>query len=282
MALVQVSKILRECKEEGKCAIAFSGFNLESIGWVIETAEEENTPVILLEYPTYSSMIEFSTFAAVTKELAGRVKIDVGLMIDHSPDMETAMKAVSGGFTSVMVDFSSLPFEENVRRTAEVVRYCHAMGIDVEGEVGHVGSGMNEADYLDEAGYTRPETAVEYVKRTGVDQLAVAIGTAHGNYKASPKLDLERLDKIREAIDIPLVLHGGSGVPYDQLREAFKRGICKLNIATDYNQYIYHCVKNLVLSDNADKKRMSDCIKEARPLAKEYIRNLIRMGNGKN
>lgn len=280
MAVERVCDILRAADKGGYGVISFAAFNLESIGWVLEAAREENTPVLLMEYPTYNTMMPFSTFAAVVKDLAARARVPVGLMLDHGPRFETAMAAVAGGFTSVMVDFSTEPYEENVRKTREVVRACHAMGVDVEGEVGRVGDADRESDYLNAENYTDPRVAADYLEKTGVDQLAVSIGTAHGNYPTEPKLDIGRLDLLNAAVDTPLVLHGGSGVPDEQLRNAFAHGINKLNVATHYNQMIFSAVADVIKGGRAQTPRISDCMKAARPAVLAYIRHLIRLGRG--
>lgn len=281
MAVERVTDILRAADKEKCGVISFAAFNLESISWVLEVAEEEKTPVLLMEYPTYNTMMPFSTFSAVVKDLAVKARVPVGIMLDHGPSFETAMAAVAGGFTSVMVDFSGESYEENVRKTREVVRACHAMGIDVEGEVGRVGDADTESDYLSSDNYTDPKVAVDYLEKTGVDQLAVAIGTAHGNYVSEPHLDIERLKLLNAATDTPLVLHGGSGVPDDQLRAAFQNGVNKLNIATHYNQIMYDAVADVIRGGKSATPRISDCMKAAKPAAQEFIRHLIRLGNGK-
>ena len=155
------------------------------------------------------------------------------------------------------------------------------MGIDVEGEVGRVGDADTESDYLISDNYTDPKVAVDYLEKTGVDQLAVAIGTAHGNYVSEPHLDIERLKLLNAATDTPLVLHGGSGVPDDQLRAAFQNGVNKLNIATHYNQIMYDAVADVIRGGKSATPRISDCMKAAMPAAQEFIRHLIRLGNGK-
>ena len=281
MAVERVTDILCAADKEKCGVISFAAFNLESISWVLEVAEEEKTPVLLMEYPTYNTMMPFSTFSAVVKDLAAKARVPVGIMLDHGPSFETAMAAVAGGFTSVMVDFSGESYEENVRKTREVVRACHAMGIDVEGEVGRVGDADTESDYLSSDNYTDPKVAVDYLEKTGVDQLAVAIGTAHGNYVSEPHLDIERLKLLNAATDTPLVLHGGSGVPDDQLRAAFQNGVNKLNIATHYNQIMYDAVADVIRGGKSAMPRISDCMKAAKPAAQEFIRHLIRLGNGK-
>lgn len=277
MSLEKAVDILRYADQQKKCVIGFDAFNLESIKWIIDTAEEEQVPVILMIYPGDKKIMPLSTFASVTRDLASKVSVPVGLMLDHGPDFATTMEAVRGGFSSMMIDTSHLDFEENVRQTAEVVKTCHALGIDVEGELGHVGIASNEDDYLNADNFTRVDKAVEFVERTGVDILAVSIGTAHGSYISAPKLDLERLEQINAAVDIPLVLHGGTGVPVDQLKAAFARGINKLNYATGYKLKLYEVAKQIM--DQAEiRPRWSDLIIAMEQPMHDFIRSILRLG----
>jgi ketose-bisphosphate aldolase len=234
------------------------------------------TPVILMIYPAMKTIMPYSTFAAVTRDLASKVDVKVGLMLDHGPSFEDAMEAVAGGFSSIMIDYSHLEFEENIRLTKEVVRACHGLGIDVEGELGRVGVAANEEDYTNTDYYTRADKAAEYVERTGVDALAVAIGTAHGNYISEPKLDLDRLMEINRAVDIPLVLHGGTGVPEEQIRQAVLLGINKLNLATGYNLKMYDVYKRII-EEQKSRPRMTDLILAAEEDIKVYLRKAMRM-----
>ena len=176
----------------------------------------------------------------------------------------------------MMIDTSHLPFEENVKKTAEVVKTCHALGIDVEGELGHVGIAANEEDYKNADNFTPVDKAVEFIQRTGVDILAVSIGTAHGSYVSAPSLDLERLEKINEAVDTPLVLHGGTGVPQEQLKAAFARGINKLNYATGYKLKLYEVARQLMDSGEI-RPRMSDLMLAMERPMHDFIREIMRL-----
>ena len=276
MSLEKAVDILRYADQQKKCVIGFDAFNLESIKWIIDTAEEEQVPVILMIYPGDKKIMPLSNFASVTRDLASKVSIPVGLMLDHGPDFATTMEAVRGGFSSMMIDTSHLDFEENVRQTAEVVKTCHALGIDVEGELGHVGIASNEDDYMNADNFTRVDKAVEFVERTGVDILAVSIGTAHGSYISAPKLDLERLEQINAAVDIPLVLHGGTGVPEEQLKAAFARGINKLNYATGYKLKLYEVAKQ-IMDQGEIRPRWSDLINAMEQPMHDFIRSILRM-----
>ena len=276
MALEKAVDILKYADREKKCVIGFDAYNLETIKWVIDTAEEEQIPVIVMIYPGDKKITPLSTFAAITRDLAGKVQVPVGLMLDHGPDFTTTMEAVKGGFSSMMIDTSHLPFEENVQKTAEVVKTCHALGIDVEGELGHVGIAANEEDYKNADNFTPVNKAVEFIERTGVDILAISIGTAHGSYVSAPELDLERLEKINEATDIPLVLHGGTGVPEDQLKAAFARGINKLNYATGYKLKLYEVAKQIMDSGEI-RPRMSDLMLAMEQPMHDFLREIMRL-----
>ena len=276
MALIKACDIMKMADQGGYAAIGFDAFNLESIMYIIETAEELNTPVILMIYPAMKANMPYSTFAAVTKDLAEKASVPVGLMLDHGPDFEDAMAAVAAGFTSIMIDYSHLEYEDNVRLTREVVKTCHALGIDVEGELGHVGIAANEADYTDAKNFTEVDKALDYLERTQVDALAISIGTAHGNYVSAPNLDMERLKEINAVTDVPLVLHGGTGVPEEQIREAISLGINKLNMATGYNLKMYDVMKKYIV-EGKGRPRATDLLLGTNEEIKEYIRHAMKL-----
>ena len=173
------------------------------------------------------------------------------LNLDHGGPFEAIMLAIRCGFNSVMIDRSTLPFEENVKEVAEVVKVAHALGVSVEAELGHVGQGI-EYEQTRDSGLTNPDEAVEYVKRTGVDCLAVSIGTSHGVYKGTPYLDFPLLEKLVSLVDIPLVLHGGSGTGDDNLQKAVENGIQKVNLATDLVTEGGKYLKDYISKDGVD------------------------------
>lgn len=275
MPLEKVSTILKDASIKGYGVVGFNAFNFESIAWIIETAEEENTPVIAMLYPSKSKHIPYSTFAAITKDLASKARIPVGLHLDHCTSFTEIMGAIASGFTSVMIDGSALPFDENVKATAEVVKSAHAMGVDVEAELGRVGFAANSKDFTDSRGFTDPGEAAEFVELTGVDSLAVAIGSAHGNYVATPKLDLGRLEEISKAVKVPLVLHGGTGIPDEQIRKAVKLGIRKLNVGTGYSQIQYDKAKEAIEGNKANHM-MTNLVALIKNDSKEFVRDRIR------
>ena len=193
--------------------------------------------------------------------------------LDHGSSYELAMQAFRAGYTSVMIDGSHHVFEENIEITKSVVRACHAAGIPVEAELGKVGGKEDDLDGGNGNGYTVPSEAAEFAERTGVDSLAVAIGTAHGVYKGTPKLDMERLSEIRKVVSVPLVLHGTSGVPDDAVRECVARGMCKVNYATDLRIAFSKGLKEYLAKDPEvfDPKKYS-------AVGREYVKEYVKSG----
>ena len=228
--LVSMKEILVKAQKERYGVIAPNILNEDTARVSIEAATELNAPLIIdvgyLVHPNIRML------AHIIRAYAMAAPVPIALNLDHGKKFEHAVGAIQAGFTSVMVDRSSLPFEDNVRDVAEVVRIAHSVGVDVEAELGHVGDAQHY-DRDRNAGLTDPQQASEYVEQTQVDFLAVAIGTAHGAYRGTPKLDFDRLRELRDAVDIPLVLHGGSGSGDDNLCKAIDLGISKINLATD-------------------------------------------------
>lgn len=220
--------------QEGKYAVgAFNVENLDMIIAVIEAAEALNAPVMLQTTPSTVKYAGLDYFLANVKVAAEKAKVPVALHLDHGSSFELAMQALRSGYTSIMIDGSPLGFEENIAVSKSVADACFPSGIPVEAELGKVGGKEDDLEVEEMNCYTDPQEAKEFVERTGVSSLAVAIGTAHGLYQGEPKLDLNRLSEIREVVSIPLVLHGGSGVPDVMVQETIKRGICKVNYATE-------------------------------------------------
>ena len=202
----------------------------------MNTAQKLGSPVILSYAPIHRELLSLEEAAELGRFYAGRVDVPVALHLDHGTDLEMIKKAIDLGFTSVMIDASALPFEENVRITKEVTDYAHPLGIDVEAEIGHVGAEDETGPHsLSATTYTEPMAARQFEEQTGVDALAVSIGTSHGAYKnGTPHINFDILQQIRAWTDVPLVLHGGSGTGDENLRKCAEMGICKINIYTDY------------------------------------------------
>lgn len=228
--LVNLKQIIGMAEEGGFCVPAFNVYNMESVMGVIKAAEEENAPVIIQVYPRLINEECGYYLAPVIIAAAKKATVPVCFHLDHGPSEIEAQRALRWGATGIMYDGSVHPFEENVKNTKHIVDICECIDVGVEGELGHIGTVNDET--MDE--FTDPKEAAEFVKRTGVTCLAVLIGNAHGHYKKTPCLDIQRVKAIREATGgTPLVLHGGSGIPDDQVKAAIKAGIRKMNIGTD-------------------------------------------------
>jgi len=234
MSLCDMKSLLVAGRRDGYAVGAFTVWDMESVQAVVGAAESLKLPVIAQVGPWEADFAGMELLADIVKHVALRASVPVALHLDHGESFERAMQALHCGFTSVMIDASSLPFEENVAITREVVKCAHAAGVSVEGEIGIVGGGIHSAESGGEFAMTDPEEAARFAAETGVDALAVAIGNAHGFYKAPPKLDFARLTRISEKVLIPLVLHGGTGIPDDAIHEAIKRGIAKINVCTEF------------------------------------------------
>ena len=234
MGLEKVRDILKEAQRQNTSVIAFDACDYNTVEACIRGAEAAKKPVIIMLYPTMSKLFSFGAFAATVKDLAKDAAVPVGLHLDHCSDVSMIISAIRDGFTSVMADGSALPLEENIAFTKSVVDIARIFDVDVEGEIGHVGQVAGGFDYQNKDTFTRPEEAAEFAEKTGVTSMAVAFGSCHGVYQAPPNLDLHRLDEIHEAVAIPLVLHGGSGIPEEQLHQAFVRGINKFNVGTEF------------------------------------------------
>ena len=229
-------KELLELAEEQKVAYgAFVTVSYETALAAIEAGSELNVPVIFITGTDCCDLMGgFEGTVETVKRAAANSLVPIALHLDHCRTYEECVQAIQAGYSSVMIDGSSLPFEENIALTKKVVDYAHSLGITVEGELGKLVG--EEGDLIvkgPEAAQTDPEEAKEFVERTGVDCLAVSIGTQHGHYIAAPELNIERLKAIKAVVDVPLVLHGGSGTPADQVQESIRCGIRKINVATD-------------------------------------------------
>jgi len=228
MALVNMKEMLCEARKAKRAVGAFNTANYELSRAILKAAENENEPVIIQLYMRLFDSEKAYDLCGMLQRLATRAKVPVALHLDHGATIKQAEDALAWGYTSVMYDGSRDPFEKNVQDTAFVAQYAHAVGATCEGEIGHVAQG-------DETAITDVKEAVDFAKSTGVDALAVSIGTAHGFYKKEPKLDIARCQEIADALpDTPLVLHGGSGTPLSDVRRSVEAGIAKINIATEF------------------------------------------------
>lgn len=253
MARVSVKEILQHATIHKYGVPAINVFNYETVKWAIEAAQMERLPIIIQIYPGFEQHINLKYVADFAKDMAQKASVPVAVHLDHSASFEIAITGIRDGFPSVMVDGSSLPFEKNITVTKDVVRVARVFGVDVEAELGHVGVGTNLDDIENTDNYTSVEQAVEFVERTGCDSLAIAVGNAHGVYIKEPNLDFSRISKIRTSMSIPLVLHGCSDIPAEQLQKSVNLGMSKFNVATEYDRAFYKAIsKKIKLGDKND------------------------------
>lgn len=267
---VRTGEIVLEAYKNGYAVPAFSVHSYDMVEAVCREAEEQGMPILLQVGQRAIKNGQMPDLCRHIREISAAVSTPVGIHLDHSHTFEQVAEALYAGVTSCMIDTSHLPFEENIRVSKEVVRMCHAAGVPVEGELGTIGGVEDDVNVKDEdVQYTSVQSAVEFVKATGVDTLAVAIGSAHGMYKQTPHLQLARLKEIHEALDIPLVLHGGSGIPEDQILQAIKLGIAKINFDTELRLAFVEGLKN-------GAETHSDDPFNALKFAKNHLRQTVR------
>ena len=249
MALVKMKDLLRRAEEKNIGCGAFSVGNMEMVRGAIRAAEELDTPIILQIAEVRLKNSPLHLMGPMMVQAAKEAKVDVAVHLDHGLTFETVDKALELGFTSVMLDASTLPFEENIARVKAVVEKARKYGATVEAELGLVG-GSEDGSCDHGIRCTDPDDAVVYARETGIDALAVAIGSAHGNYPVAPTLAFDVLEKIHEKVDIPLVLHGGSGITDKDFQRAISLGIRKVNIATaSFNSLTAHVEKYMESTD---------------------------------
>ena len=274
MELTTTKKILKEAQDGHYAIGAFNVENMEMVMAVVSAAQELKSPVIMQTTPSTVKYADFDYFYANVKVAAEKATVPVAIHLDHGNSFELAMKAYRTGYTSIMIDGSHGSFEDNIALTKSVVEVCKSGNVPVEAELGKVGGKEDDLDG-GEGGFTDPQEAKEFVERTGVDSLAVAIGTAHGMYKGEPKLDLDRLSQIKEVVSIPLVLHGGSGIPDEKVQESIRRGICKVNYATELRIAFTNGVNKYLAEkpDTIDPKKYNKAgMEEVKAFVKEKIR----------
>ena len=241
--LVSLKELMKDAEEKGYAVGAFNSPNLESLIAIIKAAEETGRGVIINHAEVHFPFIALEDIAPIMIKYAKEASVPVCVHLDHGESLETCMKAIRLGFTSVMLDASAADYEENVKNTALICRLAHSVGVTVEAELGHIFASNNglgverEQETLDsfenpDDVYTDPDLAKDFVERTGVDALAIAFGTAHGIYQKKPKLDLDRIKLIKEKVNVPFVMHGGSGLSKEEFQTAIRNGIRKINYYT--------------------------------------------------
>ncbi|MCR5053797.1 MAG: class II fructose-1,6-bisphosphate aldolase [Lachnospiraceae bacterium] len=232
MSFVTSEEMMKEADKNGYAIGAFNVENMEMVMAVIKACEELRSPAILQTTPSTVKYAGLDMYYANVATAAKKASVPIALHLDHGSSFELAMQALRAGYTSIMIDGSHDSFEENIAVSKRVADACRPNGVPVEAELGKVGGKEDDLE-CDDPGYTDPDDAVKFVNETGITSLAVAIGTAHGIYKGEPKLDFDRLSEIRKVVSIPLVLHGASGVPDESVKECIRRGISKVNFATE-------------------------------------------------
>ncbi|TEB13652.1 class II fructose-1,6-bisphosphate aldolase [Pelotomaculum propionicicum] len=282
MPLVGVTELLRKAEAGGYAVGAFNCNNMEIVQAITAAAEAENAPVIMQASQgaiKYAGIDYITTMARLAAE---QTSVPVALHLDHGTSFEQVVQCVRSGFTSVMIDGSKLSLAENIKLTKRVLDVARAVGVSVEAELGKIGGTEDDITVSErDAFFTDPEEAKIFVSETGVDSLAIAIGTAHGQYKGTPKLDLERLEKIKSLVGIPIVLHGSSGVPDDAIRAAIGLGVRKVNIDTNIREAFTEAARK-VLEANPREIDPRKMLGPAREAAINIIREKIRVFGSDN
>lgn len=278
--LVSSKEMLNKARQNNYAIAAFNIHNLETLKATVEAAEEEDAPLILQTTPGTCEYAGIDYLVAMAHTASNKADIPIALHLDHGNSLDLAIKCIDSGYTSVMIDGSMLPFDENVSLVKQVVEYAHKKQVQVEAELGHI-SGVEENISSSREVLTDPKEAAEFVNRTGVDSLAIAVGTAHGVYKGKPEIRFDIIQNIRQLVNVPLVLHGCSGVPEEDVKQAIKCGICKINIATDIKIAFADELKKFFVSqpDETDPRKY---FKPAIKAVKEVVKSKIHMAESCN
>lgn len=267
--LYSLQDILKIGEEKGFAIPAFNVYNMETVMGVLKAAEENNSPVIMQFYSRLATTGFAEYLAPIILKAATNAKVPVCMHLDHGAGFVPAAIALKNGATGIMVDFSKLPFDENAENTKKVVDICSELGVGVEGELGAIGKAADGVS----TDYTTVDDAVKFTKITGVTALAIAVGTAHGRYKQAPVLAIDRIREIKQATNVSLVLHGGSGVPDEQIRAAIDAGIGKVNFGTDL------CYSFLDKVFETDKNKIAIDLFMAEPInaVKDFATSKIKL-----
>lgn len=283
MKFVPASQLLCDAAEDGYAVPSFCVWNAETMDTVLRVASDCSAPVILMNGPGEFGLIAPAKMAAVARTVAAGYEVPAALHLDHGDSLSLVQECLSAGYTSVMLDFSARPFAENAAALRRVVELARPKGVSVEGEIGAVGA-VDEmtGEGGSSSSLTDPEEAKAYVAETGVDMLAVAVGNAHGNYPVRPHLDFELLATLQEVIEVPLVLHGGSGTPEEDLRRAISLGIAKVNVASELVRVVR---EKLLQRWGAHEllwtpQTLADSMEAMAPTVEEWIRRTGAAGKG--
>jgi fructose-bisphosphate aldolase class II len=275
--LLAMSDLLADAKEHAYAVGAFNTSNLEYIQAILESAEETRSPVIIQAAGSEIDYMGGHVFTDIVRRLSERMTVAVAIHLDHGSSYDLAIRCIHYGFTSVMFDGSRLPIEENIAATREVVKAAHAVGISVEGEIGIIGGAAEiESSGVHSEALSDPDQCGYFAKATGLDCLAVSIGTAHGLYKAKPKLDFDRLKAIVTRTTVPVVLHGGTGVPEEDIRTAIRYGVAKVNFSTVVRQA---CIQQLrrTLVESPEELDLMAVMGKSKEAMKETVKQMMGM-----
>ncbi|ALP89143.1 MULTISPECIES: tagatose bisphosphate family class II aldolase [Clostridium] len=281
--ILSTREMLLKAQKEGYAVPAFNIHNLETLQVVAETAMEMRSPVIIAGTPsTIEDYAGPDYIKAMAEVASNKYNIPIAIHLDHFENVEAIKKDIDIGFRSCMIDASKYEFEKNIEIVKDVVEYAHKFDAVVEAELGKLGGREDDIEVdAKDAMYTNPDDALEFVNRTGVDSLAIAIGTAHGLYKGEPKLDFERLKEIREKVNVPLVLHGASDVPDELVEKAISLGICKVNIATDLKVPFSDAVKEY-FKENPKSNDPRKYMTPGKEAMKKIVEHKIRVCGSEN
>lgn len=275
MKLVPMKDILEDAYRNGYAVPALNGSHLEFYKGFIEVAAELKSPLIIQAAYEEVEYVDAKNIVDIIENFGRNKDIKVAIHLDHGPSFEAAAECIRGGFTSVMYDGSTLPFEDNVTNTKKVVDMAHAVGVTVEGELGTIGQTTEFGEKVDNVQVTDPELVKDFVERTGIDCIAPAFGTAHGLYVGEPKLDFELLDNISKLVNIPIVMHGGSGVPENDVKKAISLGVSKINVSTALRKAFIDEMKRY-MKENPDNLMTMDILGSATEALKEEARSTIK------
>lgn len=283
MPLVNVDTLLTQAEEGGYAVGAFNCNNMEIVQAIINAAEAERSPVIIQASQGAIKYAGLPFIVSLVRTAADQSTVPVALHLDHGTSFEQVIQCIGHGFTSVMIDWSKHSLEDNIDVTSQILKVANPLGVSVEAELGKIGGTEDDVTVTDrEASYTDPDEAAYFVQETGIRSLAVAIGTAHGQYKGEPKLDFDRLTEIKKRVKIPIVLHGSSGVPDEALQEAIRLGVRKINIDTNLREAFTDGVRE-VLAKTPNEIDPRKILGPARERMQERVVEKIRIfgSNGK-
>ncbi len=279
--LINLKNILEQAIKNNSAIGSFNVYNLESIQAVVEAAQDLGQPAIIAFGESYTKHAPLEVIAAIVKKYCTDSEIPFVLHLDHSKNFETIIRAIRAGFTSVMYDGSSLPLDKNIEKNRYVVQIAHMADVSVEGELGYMNNedGTASLGLSLTKGHTKPEDARKYAEASGIDALAIAIGNAHGIYKGIPELDFERLAEISSVIDIPLVLHGSSGIPIPSLQRVITMGIRKVNINTEISTQAIKTARQFLHKNIQENLRFETLLKSSEHTMNRSIREYMSILN---